>query len=147
RSSRSHANAQYPTDAGEAMTAVALLTRVFAADALGEELALDATLERGAELLAERPPEWSADGATNDLYYWYYGTYALYQFGGERFERWERALVRALLPAQRTSPPCLVGSWDPDGPWGYSGGRVYSTALGALCLQVHHRYGRLLGRR
>ena len=29
-----------------------------------------------------------------------------------------------------------LGSWDPIGPWGYAGGRVYSTALMAMCLSL-----------
>jgi hypothetical protein len=33
-----------------------------------------------------------------------------------------------------------VGSWDPDNEWGGYGGRVYSTALAAMCLEVYYRY-------
>ena len=36
------------------------------------------------------------------------------------------------------------GSWDPDCAWGGVGGRVYSTAMVALCLEVYHRYPRLV---
>jgi hypothetical protein len=61
--------------------------------------------------------------------------------------RFEPALERAILPNQRTEPPCYEGSWDPIGPWGHAGGRVYSTAMLVLCLEVHYRYGRLLGAR
>ena len=39
------------------------------------------------------------------------------------------------------------GSWDPVGPWGYAGGRVYATALMTLCMEVYFRYGRVLGAR
>ena len=35
------------------------------------------------------------------------------------------------------------GSWDPDDPWGPVGGRLYSTALSALVLQVESRGERL----
>mgnify|MGYP000337542782 CR=1 FL=1 len=31
--------------------------------------------------------------------------------------------------------------------WGWSGGRVYSTALMVLCLEVYFRYGKVLGAR
>jgi hypothetical protein len=34
----------------------------------------------------------------------------------------------------------MHGSWDPDPLWGGYGGRVYSTAVGALCLEVYYRY-------
>ena len=42
------------------------------------------------------------------------------------------------LPEQREGE--LAGSWDPDTVWGGYGGRVYTTALGALCLEVFYRY-------
>ena len=36
---------------------------------------------------------------------------------------------------------CLSGSWDPfKDQWGEYGGRIYTTALGALSLQVYYRY-------
>ena len=36
---------------------------------------------------------------------------------------------------------CQDGSWDPaQDTWGDSGGRVYTTAMGALCLEVYYRY-------
>ena len=83
------------------------------------------------------------------MYYWYYGTYALFQMGAQKpeyWKRWEEALVPTLLESQRADGDAR-GSWDPVGPWGHSGGRVYSTALMTLCLEVHFRYGRLLGGR
>jgi hypothetical protein len=44
-------------------------------------------------------------------------------------------------------PGASRGSWDPIGPWGFSGGRVYSTAIGVLCLEVYFRYAKVLGAR
>jgi hypothetical protein len=40
----------------------------------------------------------------------------------------------------------LAGSWDPTTVWGGYGGRVYSTAMAALCLEVYYRYLPLYGR-
>ena len=59
----------------------------------------------------------------------------------------QAALKRSLarLTAQRWATP--QGSWDPNGPWGYAGGRVYSTALMVLCLEVYFRYARVTGAR
>jgi hypothetical protein len=34
----------------------------------------------------------------------------------------------------------LAGSWDPKCIWGGYGGRVYSTAMSALCLEVYYRF-------
>ena len=39
----------------------------------------------------------------------------------------------------------MAGSWTPDGVWGGYGGRVYSTAMAALCLEVYYRYLPLYG--
>lgn len=77
-------------------------------------------------------------GSAN-LYYWYYGTLALFQVQGRAWDEWNRALQDALLRRQRVSGP-LAGSWDPDTVWGGYGGRVYSTAMATLCLEVYYRY-------
>jgi hypothetical protein len=44
------------------------------------------------------------------------------------------------LPLQRGGPGPLAGSWDPDPVWGGHGGRVYSTALAAMTLEVYYRH-------
>ena len=44
-----------------------------------------------------------------------------------------------LVARQRMSGE-MAGSWDPVCVWGGYGGRVYSTALATLCLQVYYRY-------
>jgi hypothetical protein len=74
-----------------------------------------------------------------NFYYWYYGTLAMFQYGGEPWERWNTALRDLLVQDQRQSGP-LTGSWDPRDPWGPYGGRVYSTAVATLCLEVYYRY-------
>ena len=74
-----------------------------------------------------------------NLYYFYYGTLAMYQHGGDQWDVWNERMKKALLPAQRQDEG-YVGSWDPDTRWGGYGGRVYSTAMAALCLEVYYRY-------
>ena len=37
-----------------------------------------------------------------DFYYWYYGTYAMFQVGSDKWKRWNDAMQKALLPNQRT---------------------------------------------
>jgi hypothetical protein len=112
------------------MTAEALVCRQF----LGMAQDHRTSSEAGNYLLQELP----GHGQQN-LYYWYYGTLGMYQVQGEFWRRWNDALRRALLATQRTtgSP---AGSWDPTGTWGGYGGRAYSTAMGALCLEVYYRY-------
>lgn len=74
-----------------------------------------------------------------NLYYWYYATLAIHQHQGENWLRWNHALQEALVTTQRHADG-LAGSWDPDPVWGGYGGRVYATALGALCLEVYYRF-------
>lgn len=73
-----------------------------------------------------------------NMYYWYYGTLAMYQHGGQPWADWNRIVRDTLVNEQRTSGP-LAGSWDPKGPWGRYGGRLYSTALSTLTLEVYYR--------
>lgn len=74
-----------------------------------------------------------------NLYYWYYATLALFHGRDPGWEQWNTALQNQLLGTQRRSGP-LEGSWDPDTVWGGYGGRVYSTAMATLCLEVYYRY-------
>ena len=138
-------NEQYPAEKGEAMTSVALLCRFF----LGEDPDKTPIMKAHAELMMKCLPKWEPDAKANDMYYWYYGSYAMYQMGGRYWEQWNKAMKDAVLKSQRQQPGSTTyhGSWDPVGPWGWSGGRVYSTALGVLCLEVYFRYGRVLGAR
>ena len=74
-----------------------------------------------------------------NLYYWYYGTLGMYQLQGDYWQRWNEALQAALVGRQQTDGD-LAGSWDPVCVWGGYGGRVYSTAMSALCLEVYYRF-------
>lgn len=74
-----------------------------------------------------------------DLYYWYYGTLAMYQQGGDAWQKWNTALRDNLVSEQRTDGD-FAGSWDPRAPWGDYGGRVFSTALSTLSLEVYYRF-------
>ena len=80
------------------------------------------------------------------MYYWYYGAYAMYQMGGRHWEKWNTAMKEAILDSQRKDG-ANKGSWDPAGPRGHHGGRVYSTASMVLCLEVYFRYAKVLGSR
>ena len=117
------------------MTAEAQVCRVF--------LALennDAAQNEAAEYLLEEPPR---AGAAN-YYYWYYGTLAMFQRQGKDWNQWNEAMQRQLLSRQRHDGP-QAGSWDADNLWGNYGGRVFSTSLAALSLEVYYRYLPLYG--
>jgi hypothetical protein len=85
----------------------------------------------------------------HNAYYWYYGTLAMFQRGGDDWSRWNARLRDALLPLQdRTERgdrrDHQYGSWRPFGAgWGMfgrMGGRVYSTAISTLTLEIYYRH-------
>jgi len=85
-------------------------------------------------LLGELPGE----GEIN-LYGWYYTTLCLHQMQGDAWQQWNAALKTTLLRAQVRQGQ-NQGSWNTDTTWGCYGGRVYTTAMAALCLEVYYRY-------
>lgn len=139
RSSRDIENAkQFPVAKTEALTAAGLLCRF----ALGQKPATHPVMRTAADTLLRKPPMWKKDGRI-DLYYWYCGTFSMFQMGGEHWKQWREYLEPALIGAQETQD-AVAGSWSPDGAWGGQGGRVYTTALSLLSLEASYRYARLV---
>ncbi|MFO1052990.1 MAG: prenyltransferase/squalene oxidase repeat-containing protein [Planctomycetota bacterium] len=130
---------RFPREKGECMTAVSLLCRIF----LGDDPKKDKMMANQANLILKKPPVWNPTDGSIDHYYWYYGTYALYQMGNPWWPTWEKALQEAVVKPQRHDGN-YNGSWDPIGVWGHDGGRVYSTALLCLTLEAYYRYSRLV---
>jgi hypothetical protein len=84
-----------------------------------------------------------SDRGSSNVYYWYYATLALYQHGGEPWSRWN-AKIRDRIVALQCSTGHQTGSWEPDkSPYGATAGRIYSTTLATLTLEVYYRYLRL----
>ena len=112
------------------MTAEALLCRYFLHQHVSEPALIEAKRMVSRELPNQRHV---------NLYYWYYGTQAMYHAGGDDWKIWNEAMKETLLPMQNLTGD-EIGSWDPNGMWGGYGGRVYSTATAALNLEVYYRY-------
>jgi len=84
-----------------------------------------------------------SDKGDTNYYYWYYGTLAMYQHGGQPWTRWNGRIRDRVVKLQRSSGH-QSGSWDPDDSmYGAKGGRIYCTTLAALTLEVYYRYLRL----
>jgi hypothetical protein len=130
---------RFPADRTESLTAVGVLTRFFC----GQD-AKEPAVAKGLGLLRKKLPLWDADAGTIDMYYWYYGTLAAFQAGGDLWREWNAALKPAVVDRQRREADlCTRGSWDPEDPWAEEGGRVYSTAMMCLCLEAWERYHRV----
>ncbi len=86
---------------------------------------------------------WPQEGRPTgpDYYLWYNCTLAMFLSGSRPWERWN-ACVRDTIIALQDRKGCQRGSWDPKDRWGSSGGggRIYSTALAVLTLEVYYRY-------
>jgi hypothetical protein len=80
-----------------------------------------------------------------NLYYWYYATLGLHHrqqmndAASAAWHAWNDALTSALLSTQ-VNDGSDSGSWNTDCQWGGYGGRVYTTAIAAMCLEVYYRY-------
>lgn len=118
------------------MTAEALYCRQLVTGRADGELSPAALREAIDSLLAEPPST-----AQVNLYYWYYATLALHRAqhvtpeSAAAWQRWNDALTRTLLATQNKD-----GSWPETCIWAGYGGRVFTTALGAMCLEVYYRY-------
>jgi len=135
-----------PEQATPSMTAEALASRLL----LGFPLA-PPTAEEGQRMLLKNLPGRSEE----NLYYWYYATLAMYQMRGDvdaastithgnnlmedAWKQWNESLKQQLCSTQVPRGQ-FEGSWNPSCIWGGYGGRVYSTAVACMCLEVYYRY-------
>lgn len=118
------------------MTAEGLYCRQMLSDRADGAL-YGAALDEAVDSLLDEPPTPSAI----NLYYWYYATLALHHAEHvsprtkEAWKQWNEAMTRTLLATQKSD-----GSWPETCLWGGYGGRVFTTSLGAMCLEVYYRY-------
>jgi hypothetical protein len=129
---------------GTSLTAVGLLCRYYLDDWQPDH----AGLADGLAGLAKVPPV--GQGNVRNMYYYYYATQVMRNAGGESWTNWnEGKLVDGarksglrdwLVAQQRKKDGADMGSWDPEGGWfGVSCGRLGTTAMCVLTLQVYYR--------
>jgi hypothetical protein len=122
------------------MTAEALYCRLLLAEMNDEAIDDAAASEATRQLLSALP-----DRQRANLYYWYYATLALHHravfgnAGAAAWRSWNDAMTDALLETQ-IATGADAGSWNTNTAWGGYGGRVYTTAMAAMCLEVYYRY-------
>jgi hypothetical protein len=132
---------RFPADKSESLTAVAVLTRIFCGATKEDEY-----VKKGAELCLKSLPVYDEAAGTIDYYYWYYGTLAMFQVGGDHWRKWNESMKKSIIESQRMDKSDdRHGSWDAVDPWASEGGRVYSTSVNVMCLEVYYRYARVFG--
>ena len=89
-----------------------------------------------------------------NVYWMYYNTLAVFQYGGEYWKTWNGKVRDMLVNAQHgNGTGCFNGSWDFTGTGGRVEshiapvGRLLSTAYCCLSLEVYYRYDRVAKRR
>ena len=117
-------------NATPSMTAEAVFTRIL----LGQQFTPEQE-QAAADYLLRNPP----GQGVNNYYYWYYATLALSQMRGPAWEKWN-GLIQDYLRRTQTAGGDHDGSWDTNSVYGKRAGRVYTTALNALTLEVYYRY-------
>ena len=116
-----------------AVTSMALLCRMYLG--WGRD---DGDLRAGIALLDKAGPY-------ENLYSLYFATQVMKNWGGDEWERWNARLRDDLIAAQEKDGPAK-GSWKPrtGAIHAKQGGRLLSTSLATLTLQVYYRYEPLL---
>lgn len=126
---------------------------LFARTLLGDDPADPSVRALTDSVHAAADEQWK-DPETIDLEFAYFASYSLYRVGGRDWDRMQERLVTGIVKRQAPSadergsfspPPTRSPSNGGDGE--RAGGRVESTALAALCLEVYYRYDRVLGPR
>jgi squalene cyclase len=126
--------------ASTSMTAEALYCRLLLSDLTGDAVDETASREATDNLLASLP---TAERV--NLYYWYYATLALHhrhaqnERAAQAWQTWNDAMVTAIIATQVSDGP-NAGSWKMNTIWGGYGGRIYTTAMATMCLEVYYRY-------
>jgi len=131
----------YP--AKDTMTAAALLCRMY----MGVN-PRNPNLLMGIDKLKAQPPSHSP---TLNYYYLYYATQVMHHFGGEAWDLWNKGtagnngirdiLIKEMDKGLNPANNHQEGSWAPNGQGHVSaGGRIMSTSLALLCLEVYYRH-------
>ncbi len=138
----------YRPKAGQ-MAASELATPAMTAELLASRLLLSFPSTPLAAEEAQRMILKNLPGKSEEnLYYWYYATLAMYQLRGDgelnspsqlAWNQWNDSLKQQLCSTQIPRGQ-EEGSWNPSCLWGGYGGRVYSTAVACMCLEVYYRY-------
>lgn len=89
--------------------------------------------------------EFGPDKQLNNMYYYYYATQVMHHFGGEAWQKWNPRMRDMLIAKQDRgmdkAHPDQKGSWSPVGDaHGGAGGRIMTTSLSLLTLEVYYRY-------
>jgi hypothetical protein len=123
-----------------AMAALGMCTRMCSAQHL-----VDPFLDLGAKRVIADLPSVSADKASIDYAYWYWGSLALHDLDGPQSPRtsgkywrtWHAATTAAIVSLQdHSAGSCRNGGWIAPDRWSFALGPIYTTAMSILTLEL-----------
>lgn len=116
------------------LTAAGLLTRMYAGWQRDKP-----ELGDGCDFLMQTMPVAEVP-TVGTSYYYYYATNVLHHMEGKKWDLWNHYMREHLLRTQERDGH-KGGSWSPEGvDFGPQGGRLYSTCLSLLTLEVYYRH-------
>ena len=128
RSSRGCFGYQSP-DENPTTTAVGILSKMYLGASLDE-----VSLEMGTEFIVDQGP------SETDVYFNYYATQVLHHRRDPDWPDWNREMRDYLVAEQDHSNTHRAGSWYFPDRHGQVGGRLYTTAMAVMILEVYYRY-------
>ena len=81
----------------------------------------------------------AAGSSDTDIYYNYYTTLVLHHAGGTQWKQWNQTVRDSLIRTQRKHGH-EAGSWFFPDRHGNVGGRLYTTAMAVMTLEVYYRF-------
>lgn len=109
-------------------TSVGLFCRIF----LGEDIKGD-VVKKIADVVSKAGPQ-----LEHNVFQTYYGTYSMYQMGGDYWKEWNRQYLDRVISLQIKDGE-EEGSWPATEGW-TTGGTVCTTAIYIMSLEVFYRY-------
>lgn len=112
----------------DATTAIGLLCRMYLGWKHDEP-----ALERGVQMLSQHKP------SETNMYFNYYATQVMHHYGGDAWTEWNNKMRDQLVNTQKKTGH-ETGSWYLKDSHGMQGGRLYTTAMCAMTLEVYYRH-------
>lgn len=98
-------------------------------------------LKKGIERLSRKGP------SNDNMYYNYYATQVMHHYGGDLWENWNEEMRDYLVQTQIRDPESHEhGSWHFGGGHSNAGGRLYSTSMATMTLEVYYRHLPIYGK-
>jgi hypothetical protein len=118
-----------PAEDNPTTTAIGLLTKMY----LGMPKE-DFTLELGSNFIFDQMP------SETDVYFNYYATQVMHHLQSPDWKTWNREMRNYLIETQIQGPGHEAGSWYFQDQHGQVGGRLYTTAMAVMILEVYYRF-------